>query len=124
MTQSLKDKAVAFLTQVVAGDIKGAYERFVDPRMRHHNPWFAGDVESLKKGMEEDQRKHPGKEFRIQRALQDGDLVAVHSRLKHPAFEPEMAVVHLFRFEHDRIVEFWDVGQMAPEKIVNKNGMF
>jgi predicted SnoaL-like aldol condensation-catalyzing enzyme len=72
----------------------------------------------------EDEAKHPGKQLDVRLALQDGDHVAVHSRLKHPAFEPEVAVVHIFRFENGRIVEAWDIVQMAPEQIVNTNGMF
>jgi hypothetical protein len=34
------------------------------------------------------------------------------------------AVVHIFRFDQDRIVELWDVGQPVPEKAVHENGMF
>jgi len=31
--------------------------------------------------------------------------------------------VHLFRFEGDRIVELWDIGQPIPDSSVNANGM-
>ena len=34
------------------------------------------------------------------------------------------ALVHLFRFEGDRIAELWDIGQAVPEQSVNANGMF
>lgn len=34
------------------------------------------------------------------------------------------AVVHIFRFDDDRIVELWDIGQAVPEASVNENGMF
>jgi predicted SnoaL-like aldol condensation-catalyzing enzyme len=33
-------------------------------------------------------------------------------------------VIHIFRFEEDRIVELWDVGQEIPEDSPNDNGMF
>jgi predicted SnoaL-like aldol condensation-catalyzing enzyme len=33
-------------------------------------------------------------------------------------------VVHVFRFDGERIAELWDVGQSIPEKMVNENGMF
>ena len=29
-----------------------------------------------------------------------------------------------FRFQGDRIVELWDLGQPVPEKSPNENGMF
>ena len=34
------------------------------------------------------------------------------------------AVVHLFRFQNDLIVEFWDVGQPIPVNSPNENGVF
>jgi len=124
VTPTLKDTAVDFLTRVVAGDIRGAYERHVAQNCRHHNPYFPGDADSLQRGMEEDEARHPGKKLDVQVALQDGDYVAVHSRLRRSAGEPDIAVVHIFRFEQGRIVELWDVAQVAPERIVNRNGMF
>jgi predicted SnoaL-like aldol condensation-catalyzing enzyme len=123
-TRTLKDTAVDFLTQVVAGDVRGAYERYVGNSFRHHNPYFAGDAPSLRQGMEEDEARHPGKKLDVQVALQDGNYVAVHSRLRRAAADPDIAVVHIFRFEHGRIVELWDVAQVAPEQMVNEHGMF
>ena len=57
-------------------------------------------------------------------AVEEGDLVAVHSRVQHGPADPGAALVHLFRFEGDRIVELWDVGQEVPAETVNANGMF
>jgi predicted SnoaL-like aldol condensation-catalyzing enzyme len=123
-TQSRKDAAVEFLTLIVGGDIRRAYERHVGIGFRHHNPYFPGDAESLRKGMEDDESSHPGKQLDVQVVLEDGDFVAVHSRLRHAASDLEMAVVHLFRFEHEKIVEAWDIGQAVPKPVVNENGMF
>jgi predicted SnoaL-like aldol condensation-catalyzing enzyme len=81
-------------------------------------------MESLLAGMAEDAEQFPNKEFEVQRALQDGDFVAVHSRLRHSPDEQDMAVVHIFRFENGRIAEFWDVAQAAPEDVPNEHGMF
>ncbi len=123
-TPTLKDMAVDFLTRIVAGDVRGAYELYVGPGFRHHNPYFAGDADSLRKGMDEDEARNPGKRLDIRVALQDGDHVAVHSRLRRPGGGPDIAVVHLFRFDQGRIVELWDVAQIAPGEILNENGMF
>lgn len=123
-TQSRKDAAIEFLNLIVSGDVRGAYERHVASGFRHHNPYFPGDAASLKEGMEADESRNPGKKLDVRVALHDGDYVAVHSRLTREASALNMAVVHIFRFEQERIVELWDIGQAVPEKIVNKNGMF
>jgi predicted SnoaL-like aldol condensation-catalyzing enzyme len=34
------------------------------------------------------------------------------------------ALVHIFRFAGDRIIEMWDIAQAVPEISPNKNGMF
>ena len=122
--RTLKDTAVEFLMQIVAGDVRGAYERHVGGGFRHHNPYFAGDARSLREGMERDEERNPGKKLDVQRALQEGDYVAVHSRLRRGSSEPDIAVVHIFRFENGRIAELWDIVQAAPAQIVNENGMF
>jgi len=123
-TRTLKETAIDFLTRVVAGDVRGAYERHVGDGFRHHNPYFAGDSDSLRRGMEEDEARNPGKRLDVQQALQDGDHVAVHSRVRRSTGEPDIAVVHIFRFEQGRIAELWDIAQVAPKQIVNENGMF
>jgi len=121
---SLKDAAIDFLRQIVAGDIKGAYARYVGEGFRHHNPYFPGDAASLRAGMEDDEKRNPGKILSVQCAIQDGDRVAVHSRLQRPHGEPDISVVHIFRFEAGRIVEAWDVAMQAPAQIVNQHGLF
>ena len=123
-TRTLKDTAVDFLTRVVAGDVRGACERHVGEGFRHHNPYFPGDADSLRRGMEEDETRNPGKKLDVQVALLDGNYVAVHSRLRRSADEPDIAVVHIFRFEDGRIAELWDIAQVAPKQMVNMNGMF
>jgi predicted SnoaL-like aldol condensation-catalyzing enzyme len=57
-------------------------------------------------------------------ALQDGDRVAVFSRIRQRPDDLGGAVVHIFRFEGDRIAEGWDIGQAVPEEMINENGMF
>jgi len=84
-----------------------------------------GDASSLRKGMEEAHQKMPNRSIEVARALEDGDLVAVHSRVtRQDPTAPEIAVVHIFRFEGDRIAELWDVGQELPKESPNKNGPF
>ncbi len=122
--RSKKESAVSFLRQVASGKVREAYDAFVAPHFRHHNAYFRGDAESLRTGMEENAAGFPNKTFEVQRALEDGDLVAVHSRLRLKPDMPEIAAVHIVRFEGGRIVEMWDVGQQVPAESPNENGMF
>ena len=122
--QSLKDAAKEFLTLVASGKVAEAYDRHVGAGFRHHNPYFRGDADALKEAMQANAASNPGKVLEIQRALQDGNEVAVHSRVRQRPDDSGGAVVHIFRFEGGRIVEFWDVGQAIPEDSVNENGMF
>jgi predicted SnoaL-like aldol condensation-catalyzing enzyme len=122
--QSLKEVAKEFLTLVAAGKVSEAYDQHVSNGFRHHNPYFRGDAASLKEAMQMNATKNPNKTLEIQRTLQDGNEVAVFSRVRQHPEDRGGAVVHIFRFQGDRIAEFWDIGQAVPEDSVNENGMF
>ena len=119
-----KDAAVAFLRQAAAGRVREAYDKHIGKDFRHHNPLFDGNAEALMAAMEQNAQQNPDKQFDILHALEDGDLVAVHSHVRQKPGDRGAVVFHLFRFEGDRIVELWDVGQPVPAESVNKNGMF
>lgn len=119
-----KAAAVGFLEGSVSGKIREAYDRYVGSSFKHHNPYFAGDAASLRGGMEQNAVENPVKSLEVQRVLVDGDLVAAHSKLQLKPGVPELAVVHIFRFDGDRIVELWDIAQQVPPDSPNENGMF
>jgi len=119
-----KEAAMDFLRLVASGKVREAYRRYVGSEFRHHNAFFPGDAESLMAAMEENAAMNPDKVLEVQRALQDGDLVAVHSHVRQHPGDRGAAVVHIFRFQGDRIAELWDVGQAVPESSPNELGMF
>jgi predicted SnoaL-like aldol condensation-catalyzing enzyme len=121
---SLKMKAISFLELVVAGEIREAFKRYGGAMLCHHNPYFRGDAESLIVAIEENHVDAPNKIFEVKLALQEGNKVMVYSHIKQNAEDIGAAVVHIFRFENDEIVEMWDVGQQVPEDSPNENGMF
>jgi predicted SnoaL-like aldol condensation-catalyzing enzyme len=90
----------------------------------HHNPFFAAGFHALKKGMTDAHRQFPNTTIDIKHVLGDDDLVAVHSNVVMTPGEQGVAVVHLFRFNGDRIVEMWDVGQPIPPDSPNTDGVF
>jgi predicted SnoaL-like aldol condensation-catalyzing enzyme len=122
--ETRKDVATAFLRLAASGRVREAYERFVDRSFRHHNPYFRGDAETLRKGMEEAHARFPKTTIDFRRALEEGDLVAVHSRVTHEPAGRDIAVVHIFRFSGMRIVELWDIAMEAPPDSPNEYGMF
>jgi predicted SnoaL-like aldol condensation-catalyzing enzyme len=118
-----KDIARAFLRRAATGKVREAYE-LVDPDFRHHNPYFRGDADSLRKGMEEAHAKFPRTAIEIQRAVEEGNLVAVHSKVRHQPAGRDIAVVHIFRFKGTRIVELWDIAVEIPKDSPNQHGAF
>ena len=120
---SHKEAAVSFLQQAIAGKIREAYRAYIGPGFRHHNPYVRGDAESLRRALEENHAQNPNKSIEVKHVLADGDVVAVHSKVKMNPQDRGIAVVHIFRFENDRVVEFWDVAQAVPENSPNENGV-
>ena len=103
-----KEMAISFLRLASSGNVREAYETYVHPQFRHHNPYFPGDRASLLAAMEENAATFPQKEFEAVRALEDGDLVAIH----------------IFRFQDNQIIEEWEAGQEVPQDSPNENGVF
>jgi predicted SnoaL-like aldol condensation-catalyzing enzyme len=63
--------------------------------------------------------------FSIKHVLVDGDLVAVHTTLQSQSNKSVgFRQVHLFRFEGEKIAEYWDVTQLAPAGVPNASNMF
>lgn len=123
-TFSLKENAVAFLQLVAAGKVREAYKKYISPDFSHHNPYFPGDANSLMLAMKENATQNPNKILKVKLAIQEGDTVAVHSHVKQNPDDLGGAVVHIFRFQNNHIVEMWDIGQPIPENCPNENGMF
>lgn len=116
--------ATDFLRLAASGSVKEAYQQYVAQDFKHHNPYYKGDRESLMKGMEENSKTNPNKEFKTFLALEDGDIVATHSRVMQQSAESPISVVHIFRFKDKKITELWDIIMPQPKEMVNENGLF
>lgn len=117
--------AKSFLKTAGMGKVQDAYDQYVAPSFIHHNQYFKGDRESLFKAMQEASKTTPNKSIEIKHAYEDGNTVITHSLVTRQGPETQdVAVVHIFRFEQDRIVELWDVGQTISKDSPNENGMF
>jgi predicted SnoaL-like aldol condensation-catalyzing enzyme len=118
-----KEIATSFLRLASSGQVREAYEQFIHAQFRHHNAYFKGDRESLLRGMEENARDFPDKTYETLRVLEDGDLVAVHGKVILSP-DSQWSVIHIFRFQDDKIIESWEASQEVLKDSPNENGIF
>jgi predicted SnoaL-like aldol condensation-catalyzing enzyme len=119
-----KQVAQQFLELVVAGNIDDAYRKYVASDGKHHNPFFPAGFPALREAMKENHVQFPNMRLTVKNVIGDGDLVAIHSHIVLRPGETGVAVVHLFRFRGNKIVEIWDCGQPVPADSPNQDGMF
>ncbi len=120
-----KETAISFLKMTAAGHVRAAYAQYVAPHFIHHNQYFKGDRQSLMLAMEDASKKTPNKTIETKQAFEEGDSVITFSHVtRQNADDLSIAVVHIFRFESDRIVELWDLGQQVMKDSPNENGIF
>lgn len=118
-----KQIASTFLKLASSGNVREAYEKYIHPDFVHHNAYFKGDREALRRAMAENAQQFPGKTYETVRALEDGDLVAVHGKVTG-VFDKTWSVIHIFRFADDKIIELWEASQEVLKDSPNKNGLF
>ena len=125
-----KNVALEYFKLISAGKFREGL-RFFTPDCKTHNPFISGSIETLVDAMiaaSKDiraQSKEPS--FAVKNILADGDLVAVHTELLNSKSNPSqggLRQVHLFRFEGNKIVEYWDITQQVLADMPNPIGAF
>lgn len=120
-----KEAATSFLKMAGSGEVQEAYDRYVAPSFIHHNQYFKGDRQSLLAAMQEASKTTPNKSIEVKHVYEDGDTVITHSLVtRQDPKAPPIAVVHIFRFDQDRVAELWDLGQPIAPDSPNVNGAF
>lgn len=119
---SKKEMAATFLKEAAVGDVDAAYEQYVHQDFIHHNAYFKGDRETLRVAMKENQNEFPDKEYTTLRTLEDGDLATVHGKVMVDG--KTYSIIHIFRFEGDKIIELWEGSQEVLEDSPNEKGIF
>jgi predicted SnoaL-like aldol condensation-catalyzing enzyme len=120
-----KEKVKMFLQMAAMGQVREAYDRFIAADFIHHNQYFKGDRQSLLSAMEEASQASPNKSIEVKRALEDGNFIMTHSMVtRENRALPVIAVVHIFRFENEKVAELWDLGQEIMKDSPNENGPF
>ncbi len=115
---------------VSAGKFKDGL-RFFAPDCKTHNPFVAGSMDVLIDAMiaanKDYSPKYPEAKFTLKYVLADGDLVAAYTELMASPSKPGeggLRQMHLFRFDGDKIVEYWDVTQQIMPNMPNAAGAF
>ena len=110
-------------------EVEQAFKLYVGPYYRQHNPHVPDGIDGAVSALSHLTREvYPELRQDVKRTVAQGDLVAVHSRYTHSAADRAgsggQAVVDLFRLEHGKIVEHWDVVEDVPGESANDNSMF
>lgn len=101
-----------------------AAERCIGDVYIQHNPNVAKGHKEFVKGFARVFAQFPQRHSQIIRTIAEGDLVVLHVHLTKSPGDRGTAVVDIFRRDHGRITEHWDVQQAIPEKAANGNTMF
>ncbi|MBX7104700.1 MAG: nuclear transport factor 2 family protein [Gemmataceae bacterium] len=118
-----KQTVMDFFRLARSGD-SAAAAGLCTPGAKHHNAYFPAGMGVLLAAIAQAEKSNPATEHDVKRIIADGDHVAVHSHVRHKPGDAGYAVVHIFRFEGDKIAELWDLGQAVPTDGVNADGMF
>ena len=125
-----KNIVTEFFKFLVTGKFKEGL-RFFAPDCKTHNPYVNGSIEALTDAMIAASKDLSGQgsemEFKVRQVLADGDFVAAYINVLNNKSKPGeggLRQIHLFRFENDKIVEYWDVTQQIMNNMPNAGGAF
>ncbi len=119
-TKDYKEIAVRILTQGIAKGDTEYLKSVIAENYIQHNPLVPDGRDGLVGMVKHLKASEALFEIEPVRAIQDGDMVAIHGR--HVG-ESESTAFDLFRFENGLALEHWDGIQPAPETTVSGRSM-
>jgi predicted SnoaL-like aldol condensation-catalyzing enzyme len=104
-------------------DFEAASE-LIGPRYVQHNPLIADGIDGLKGFIGYLRETFPELRAEIKSIFAERDFVIAHLHGVRVPGQRGSAIVDIFKLEHGKIVEHWDVMQPIPAEAENRNGMF
>lgn len=123
---TLNEKVVVeFYSQAFnAHQPKAASDRYIGPVYIQHNPLVPNGAAPFYNYFGGFFKTHPEASLDMKHLVSEGDLVVVHSLFRTGPQDRGEAIMDLFRVDHGKIVEHWDVIQPVPVQTANGNTMF
>lgn len=122
--ESNKKAAMAFYDASINQKDFVAASQYLGADYKQHNPTAKDGIEGLKAFIDFLKAKFPHQHGDIRQVIAEGDLVVLHVHSTRDDGTPGRAIVDIFRLEHGKVVEHWDVIQDIPAQGANANGMF
>ena len=122
--QANKQAVLAFYDAGLNQKDFAAASQYLGPDYKQHNPGAADGIEGFKHFIGFLKEKLPTSHSEIKQAFVDGNFVILHVHKTTSPSDRGVAIVDIFRLEHGKIVEHWDVTQAIPEKTASGNAMF
>ena len=104
--------------------VKAYSDRYIGSQYIQHNPHVPDGKAPFVDYFTGYFKENPEAQNVIKRVVAENDLVVLHVHSMQNKADRGVAVVDIFRVEHGKIVEHWDVIQDIPEKSANPNTMF
>lgn len=115
-----------YLTEVGAGNVRAAIERWFSRDYRQHSPTIADGAEGAIAYLEREFGRGPEAMPRAgpARIVAEGDYVLFHRLVTYAGSDRPSSNIDIFRVTNGKISEHWDVKQPVPDTSANKNGMW
>ena len=102
---------------------RAASKRYIGAVYIQHNPLVPNGAPAFYDHFGAFFKDHPQATLDMKHLVGEGDLVLVHSLFRSGPHDRGQALMDMFRVEHGKIVEHWDVIQQVPAQTANGNTM-
>ena len=103
---------------------RDAIELYAGDEYIQHNPHVGDGKEAFIEYFEKMATEYPGKKTYFVRSIAEDNFVVLHCRQEWPGSD-DYAGIDIFGFDDNgKIVEHWDVLQVATDESMNDNGLY